>query len=107
MQMWMLGANHQNEFRDSAGGIVKKTGGAPGGIKRTKYTGLNTQFSQSLDQKPMSVHGGINGSSYICIRERPCLRAMGAEALGVRMVRCSSIGGYWSDGAGVCVCVGR
>jgi len=66
MQMWMLGANHQTEFRDPGGGAgAGVTEGDCNPIGRTVSADWTAQCSQRLDHQPRRVQRGIHGSRYI------------------------------------------
>jgi hypothetical protein len=77
--MAMLGADYQTELREHGVG-AGRTGGAEGDcypIKRTTKAGLTTQFSQSIDNQPRNVSGGIHGSRQIDSRYMALLNSNG------------------------------
>jgi hypothetical protein len=84
MWTWMLGAKHQSELRDLCRGPGGRTGGLEGDcnpLGRTMWAGWTTQSSHGLDHQLRSVHGGINGSRYICSRGWTCLTSIGGRLL--------------------------
>ena len=91
----MLTANHLTEHWDANGEVRGRTKGAEGVCNplRTKIsTNQIPQSSQGLNHQPKSIHGGTNGSSYICNREWHYLATMGRKALGPVKAPCPSIG---------------
>jgi hypothetical protein len=94
--MWMLAAYHQNQRRDTKGGVREETEGSewdynPIG-KTTFSTNQTPQSSRRLKHQSKNTHGGTYGFSRICSRGLPYLASMGGETLGLVEVRCPSTG---------------
>jgi hypothetical protein len=80
IQMGLLIANHQTEYRDPSRRVKGRTEGAEGDCNlrwrttiSTKQTPLPTLSSQLLKQQPNSTHGEPDGSSSICSSGWPYL----------------------------------
>jgi hypothetical protein len=85
MQIWMLGANDQNDLRDPSREAGRSTGKAEGvcnPIGRTMLAAQIRQCSQGTRAPTKECKGKIHGSRYIFSRAWSCLTSMGEETLG-------------------------